>query len=64
MFWVRDVGWWIAAEPLWRVTSNWCRVDADGDIGVPKWDVGFWILDVEWWIRTEQLWRMAGWKKG
>ena len=22
-------GWWIAAEPLWRVTSNWWRVDDD-----------------------------------
>ena len=31
----------LAAEPLWRVACNWCRVDADGDIGVPDWDVGF-----------------------
>ncbi len=23
-FWI--LGWWIAAEPLWRVTSNWWRV--------------------------------------
>jgi len=26
---------WVGAEPLWRVKSNWWRVDADGDIGVP-----------------------------
>jgi hypothetical protein len=30
MVWVRDFGWWSAAEPLWRVACNWCRVDADG----------------------------------
>jgi hypothetical protein len=33
-----DLGFWIAAEPLWRVTSNWWRVDADEDVGVPEWD--------------------------
>jgi hypothetical protein len=35
-FWILDVG--LAAESLWRVTSNWCRDDADEDVGVPKWD--------------------------
>jgi hypothetical protein len=29
----------LVAEPLWRVTSNWWRDDADEDVGVPKWDV-------------------------
>jgi hypothetical protein len=33
-----DLGFWIAAEPLWRVTSNWWRVDADEDVGVPELD--------------------------
>jgi hypothetical protein len=38
-----DVGFWnldggLAAEPLLRVACNWCRVDADGDIGVPELD--------------------------
>jgi hypothetical protein len=27
-----------AAQPLWRVTSNWWRVNANGDIGVPELD--------------------------
>jgi hypothetical protein len=36
---ILDVG--LAAGPLWRVACNWWRVDADGDIGVPDWDVGF-----------------------
>jgi hypothetical protein len=31
----------LAAEPLMREACNWCRVDADGDIGVPDRDVGF-----------------------
>jgi hypothetical protein len=31
----------LAAEPLLRVACNWCRVDADGVIGVPDWDVRF-----------------------
>jgi len=31
--WILDGG--LAAQPLWRVKSNWWRVDADGDIGVP-----------------------------
>jgi hypothetical protein len=34
-----DFGFWMGAEPLWRVTSNWWRDDADEDVGVPKWDV-------------------------
>jgi hypothetical protein len=35
----RILGGGLVAEPLWQVTSNWWRDDADEDVGVPKWDV-------------------------
>ena len=43
----------LAAEPLMREACNWCRVDADGDIGVPDWDVGF--------IQNSQAGRRCRW---
>jgi hypothetical protein len=37
---ILDVGWWIAAEPLWRVASEEILDDE------------FWMVDYEWRLKS------------